>query len=458
MAFLDDNYLFKNEIAKKLYKEIEDLPIIDAHNHGNIKEILENIGWEDIWEVEAESDHYVWELMRRCGVKEDKITGKSSNKEKWLALAGVFPEFIGNPTYDWIHLDLKKRFGIEKIISKNTAEEIWNESKKILTKERMKPQNLLREMKVEIMCTSDDPCSDLKYHKKAAKEINNIRILPTWRPDSAFKIEHNENWNSFVDEITEIYEQNNKKLDGFLAALKDSHDYFAEVGCLSSDHDLVSPFSKKISKSRAENIYNKSRKEKLNQTEILDFQAFLLEYFVELNKEKNWIMHLHIGAVRNYNDKLYSNLGTDSGGDTARQDINIIDNLRYLFNIMNGELNSVLYCMDPVYLTTMASIVRAFPNLYMGAPWWLSDTVAGIKENLLYTANVDLLSKHAGMVSDSRKLMSYDSRNEIFRRVLSDYVGEMVEISRIPEKLAIKLVKDLSYNRPKKLFFSNLNN
>jgi len=129
MSFQDENYLLRTETAKKLYKEVEELPIIDAHNHGDIKEIIDNQGWNDIWEVEAETDHYVRELMRRCGVEEEKITGKANNKEKWFALAEVFPEFIGNPTYDWIHLDLKRRFGIEKLISKETAAEIWDQSK-----------------------------------------------------------------------------------------------------------------------------------------------------------------------------------------------------------------------------------------------------------------------------------------------------------------------------------------
>ena len=41
MAFLDDNYLLEGESAKKLYKEIEGLPIIDPHNQGDVKEMLE---------------------------------------------------------------------------------------------------------------------------------------------------------------------------------------------------------------------------------------------------------------------------------------------------------------------------------------------------------------------------------------------------------------------------------
>ena len=125
MSFLDQSYLLESETAEKLYEQVKNLPIVDAHNHGDVKEIVENEGWNDIWEVEGATDHYVWELMRRRGVPEEKITGDASNKEKWQALAGIFPEIAGNPTYEWIHLDLKRRFGIDKTISENTADVIW---------------------------------------------------------------------------------------------------------------------------------------------------------------------------------------------------------------------------------------------------------------------------------------------------------------------------------------------
>ena len=189
MAFLDENYLLQNETSKVLYESVKDLPILDAHNHGDVKEIVENRGWTDIWQVEAETDHYVWELMRKRGVPEEKITGKASNKEKWMALAEVFPNFVGNPTYEWIHLDLKRRFHIEDVISKYTAEKIWQDTSIALKQQSMKPQELLKSMNVEVMCTTNDITDDLYYHQKAKEKIEGIRILPTWRPDKAMNIE-----------------------------------------------------------------------------------------------------------------------------------------------------------------------------------------------------------------------------------------------------------------------------
>ena len=238
MAFLGENYLLENKTGKELYEEIKDLPIVDAHNHGDVEEIVRNEGWSDIWQLEGATDHYIWELMRKRGVPEEKITGNASNKEKWLALARVFPEFAGNPTYEWVHLDLKRRFGIDELISADTAEMIWEKTAEMLKTEAMKPQSLLKEMKVKIMCTTDDFTSTLEYHRQAAKEIEGIKILPTWRPDRAMNIEKKD-WKTFVLQMAERYDEDCSTLEGFVRALEKSHEFFVENGCRASDHGLI---------------------------------------------------------------------------------------------------------------------------------------------------------------------------------------------------------------------------
>jgi len=122
MSFLDDGYLLETAAARDLYQSIADLPVVDPHNHIDLAEVVENEHWADIWEVEGATDHYVWQPMRKRGVPETKITGDASNREKWTALAEVFPDLAGNPTYEWVHLDLKRRFGIEKTINAETAD------------------------------------------------------------------------------------------------------------------------------------------------------------------------------------------------------------------------------------------------------------------------------------------------------------------------------------------------
>jgi len=456
MAFLDENYLLEGETSKKLYQQIENLPILDAHNHGDVSEILANKGWNDIWEVEAETDHYVWEMLRKRGVPEEKITGAASNKEKWMALAKIFPQLAGNPTYEWIHLDLKRRFGIEEPISEHTADMIWQKTKNMLAEEEMSPQNLLKEMNVEIMCTTDEPYSRLENHKKVKKEVEGVTILPTWRPDKIMNIEH-QNWTEYVEKLGAAYEQGVDNLDGPLTALKKSHDYFDEMGCVASDHGIVEPISYQVEKSRAAEIYKKGiNGEDLTAEDIRDFKSFTLVEFGKLNSDSGWATQLHIGAVRDYRDSLYENLGPDTGGDISNSDIEIAKNIKYFVNKFDSEMDIVLYTMEPTHWFTTSTISRAFPNVSLGAPWWLNDTPFGMEKYLQQVTNVDLFYNLAGMVTDSRKLMSYSSRTEMFRRTLANVVGRQVDRGRMPYSVAADLVAHVSYYGPKELFFKNV--
>ena len=453
MAFLDQNYLLENETSKRLYQHVKDFPIVDVHNHANIKEIAENKGWEDIWQVAGATDHYVWELMRRRGIEEEKITGRATNKEKWMALAKVFPDFAGNPTYEWVHLNLKRRLGIEQLISKQNAKYIWERAKIRLGEPDMKPQRLLQDMNVEIMCTTNDPDEDLIYHQKVQKEISGVSIRPTWRPDKVFNIEK-ENWINAVKNLGIKMNTEINNIENFLSALQKSHDKFEELGCVASDHGIQEPVSYFVKQNRVNDIYKKAISEKsLDEKEIKDFKAFMLVQFGKMNQASNWVIQLHIGAMRDYRHKIYKKLGPDSGGDIGNNDIEVVENLRYFLNQFDETLKVVVYYIDNSILPSLATIARIFPNVNLAAPWWFNDSPYGMEGHLRYIATVDLLRNHLGLVTDSRKLMSYESRTEMFRRVLSNVLGDMTEKGQIPENVTFDLSESICYYRPLEYFF-----
>ena len=151
MAFLDEKYLIGNEIGAQLFDSVKGLPVIDAHNHADVAEIAANKPYTDPWQLCAATDHYVWEMLRKRNVPEEFITGKAaSNKEKWMKLAAVFPEFVGNPVYEWIHLDLRRSLGIENaLLSAETAEEIWDKAVAALASRL--PQTLVKAQNIEAM-------------------------------------------------------------------------------------------------------------------------------------------------------------------------------------------------------------------------------------------------------------------------------------------------------------------
>ena len=456
MGFLEDDYLLENAAAKELYARVQDFPIIDLHSHVEIKEIIRNKPSKDIWEVEGATDHYVWELMRRRGVPEEKITGKAKNREKWNALAEVFPEFGGNPTYEWIHLDLKRRFGIQELISKQTADDIWEKTSALLEDESMTPQNLLKYMRVELLCTTDDPTSDLRYHKKVKQELDKPVILPTWRPDKAMNI-GTSIWKSFIEKLGEKAGEDTSQLAGLLVALEKRHKYFNHHGCISSDHGIEKPYSYPVSLDFASDIHQRAYQgEKLKKKEINAYKAFMLHELGKLNKKRKWLTQLHIGAVRDYRDKLLNTLGIDSGGDISTQNVDFAGGLKYFLNEFAEDLNIVIYCLDPTHLPTVTTIARAYPKVIIGTPWWFNDSPFGMEMYLKYIASVDLITNCGSMVSDSRKLLSFGSRTEVFRRVLCKVVGEMVERGQIPRIVAQEMVENVSYHRVKDLVESKI--
>lgn len=456
IEFLGETYLLDSQAAQNLYCRVRDLPIVDAHNHADIVEIVNDQPWPDIWEVEGATDHYVWEMMRRRGVDENLITGGADNHHKWTALAEVFPQLAGNPTYEWIHLDLKRRFGIEEIISAETAEGIWERTEAALDQPSMRPQALLEAMKVEVMCTTDDPTVKLPYHERARQEISGTRILPTWRPDKAMKI-HWIGWREWVSDLGDQTGEDVATLDGFLSALRATHDYFTTIGCVASDHGVTLPWSHDVDPVRASRIHEQAMAgRRITDDQVSDYHAFMLREFARMNDASGWVMQIHIGAFRDYRDRLLRTLGSDTGGDISDHTIEIVDNLRPLLNEMDGRLQIVLYCIHPGHTASLATIARAFPNVSLAAPWWFNDSPHGMRASLEYVATVDLLANHAGMVTDSRKLMSFGSRTEMWRRSMCSVLGRMVDRGQVPLNAAGTLAVGLAYEQPKRLFFGSL--
>ncbi|MBR2426635.1 MAG: glucuronate isomerase [Lentisphaeria bacterium] len=453
MSFLDGNYLLSGETAKTIYQQIAGLPILDAHNHADVKRIADNIPFNNPWELFAATDHYVWEIERKCGVAEEFITGKASDQDKWRELCRVFPLFAGNPVYEWVHLDLRF-LGVDSILCEAVADETWKKLCKILASEECLPQNLVRRMNIEVMCSTDDPLDELEYHDKAEQAFGKRLIRPTWRPDKAMNI-FKPDWNHYIDCLGMATSRNIDFLEHLVETLKYTHDRFAKAGTIASDHGIECPFDGDASEEEVKEIFHKVRieKEKPTAEEAAKFGSYMLKKFAEMDAEKGWVFQLHIGAVRDVRSSLFNNLGPDSGGDVSDHMIDIVKPLCRFLDKFDDKLKCVLYCLDPGHQADLATVSRAFgAKVKLGSAWWLNDTPIGMERQLEYIGSVDVLSQFAGMVSDSRKLLSYASRFNMFRRVLSNTLGNMVDRGQMPLENAIEIGKIMSYSGPKNFF------
>ncbi|MBQ2908913.1 MAG: glucuronate isomerase, partial [Clostridia bacterium] len=131
--FLGKDFLLDTQTAKTLYHDYaEKMPIFDFHCHIPPKDIAQDKKYRsltEVWLVDGHfGDHYKWRSMRQFGIGEEYITGDRSDEEKFMQYAKMIPYAIGNPLYHWTHLELKAYFGIDKILSPETAKEIYDEA------------------------------------------------------------------------------------------------------------------------------------------------------------------------------------------------------------------------------------------------------------------------------------------------------------------------------------------
>lgn len=449
----EKKYLLSSKSAKKIYNEIKSLPIVDPHNHADVEEINKNQNYPDIWQLFAATDHYIWELMRKRSIPESHITGSAGNKEKWLKLSSVFPEFAGNPAYEWMHLDLLRYLNIEDLICPENANKIWDKSLEILAKENKKPLQLLKKMNVETMCSTDAPADLLSHHAELNNKLARLMVRPTWRPDKIMNISAHD-WLDSIIQLEKRFSTTINSADELEEVLRKSHDYFAEIGCVASDHGVEIPPTGVGDKEKASKIFKMAKTgTKPNPNEAKIFTDWIFGLFAQLDAEKDWVFQMHIGAVRNVRDSLFKNIGRDSGGDISNHFLDIVPPLLKFLNKFDDKLKVVLYCLDQGHQASLATIARAFGDkVRLGSAWWLCDTPIGMRRQLEYISSVDLFANFAGMVSDSRKILSFGSRFEMFRRILADVLGNMVELGQIPETVAIPIAEKISYSEPKKFF------
>ncbi|MBQ8267329.1 MAG: glucuronate isomerase, partial [Clostridia bacterium] len=199
MSFIHDDFILTNETAKKLYHDYaEKMPIIDYHCHINPKEIYENKKFKNITEIWLGGDHYKWRLIRSNGTPENEITGDADDYTKFLRFAEMLPRAIGNPMYHWNHLELKRYFDYDGILSAKTVEEVWNLCNEKLQSDDMSACSIIKKSNVKMIGTTDDPIDTLEWHRKIKEEgVCDALVLPSYRPDKAVNIDKD----GFVDYI-----------------------------------------------------------------------------------------------------------------------------------------------------------------------------------------------------------------------------------------------------------------
>ncbi|MCC6354351.1 MAG: glucuronate isomerase [Verrucomicrobiae bacterium] len=398
--FIHDDFLLRSEMARRLYHGVaEGLPIIDFHNHLDAGDLADDRVYENLARLWVLNDPYKHRAMRIAGVPERFITGDASDGEKFDAWAATVPQTLGNPLFHWTALELKRYFGIDELLSSESAGPIWDKCNAMLRDPSYSARGLIGRSSVECLCTSDRPGDDLAAHARLAgspitrwplsaasgadKNIRVTRVLPSLRVDG---------------------------VDGDEAgAVVGCLDHFERMGCRLADHAVTA------------------------------FDSGALRVLGREYGRRGWILQLHIGAQRETSTRLRALAGPAGGYATIGDRCDIAGLCRFLDDLeRDGCLpRTVLYPLNPADYAALATLTGSFAEdgvrgkIQLGPAWWYNDHALGIRQHLDALAHHGLLSAFIGMTTDSRSPLSM-VRHEYFRRVLCDGWGEKVERGEMP--------------------------
>ncbi len=461
--FLNEHFLLETKTAQTLYHDFaKDLPIIDYHCHLPPDQIAENHQFSNLTKIWLDGDHYKWRAMRTLGIDEHFITGDATDYEKFENWAACVPYTLRNPLFHWTHLELQRYFDIDDLLMTNTSRQIYDKATDLLQTPGYTVRSLLQKMKVEVVCTTDDPAENLPYHDRILGENLDIIVLPAFRPDRCLHIDQGATFINYLEKLGNVSGRSIRNLTDLFGVLEERMQYFAARGCRISDHGLEKIYASPFTNEQADTILQrKLQGNTLSTEEVEIYKSAVLYWLGTRYHQLGWTQQFHLGALRNANLRMGRKLGPDTGFDSIG-DWKQASSLGAFLNKLDETdqlAKTILYNVNPNDNPVLVSMIGNFNDgstrgkIQFGSGWWYLDQKNGMEDQMNTLSNMGILSCFIGMLTDSRSFLSFP-RHEYFRRILCNLFGNDVERGELPNDIEWigKIVGDISYYNAKEYF------
>jgi len=363
--------------------------------------------------------------------------------------------------YHWTHLELKRYFGINQLLSSNNAASVYEACNAQLAEKEFRVLSLLERMKVEVVCTTDDPLDDLSAHETIAGSHSKLKVLPTFRPDKALMAQQ-PGWKAYIEKLGDCAGLNITDFAGLCAALQSRVDFFHAHGARLADHGLNRLHRVPNALEKAGPAFEKALSgQPVSQEELGAYQSAVLIELGRMYHAKDWAQQFHLGALRNNNSRLFARLGPDTGFDSIGDFSQAAALSGHLDALDHTDQlpKTILYNLNPADNAIFATMVGNFNDgsrpgkVQYGSAWWFLDQLDGMEQQINTLSNMGLLSRFIGMLTDSRSFLSYP-RHEYFRRLLCNIFGNDINRGRLPADLPWigKVIQDICYHNARRYF------
>lgn len=452
-------------IARELYGQVRDLPIVSPHGHVPARWLADDVRFDNPTSLLITPDHYVTRLLHSSGVRLDQLgvgapgepgagdgfTEAKSRKafrlfcERWPLFAGTHVEY-------WLRDQLVQIFDVHVRPSARTADDIYDAVAAWIAAPGSTARRLLTTFNIDVLATTDDPCDSLEHHEKV-RSLTPARVVPTLRPD-AYLEPANADWNERTDRLAEVSGGSTDSYAGWVAAMEDRRAYFTAHGAVSTDHAHADLGTQRLDPSEAEALYGRARRGAIATLDADRLRRHMVGEMVRMAADDGLTMTLHPAVARNHHRPTHARFGADVGSDIPVA-VEVTRALAPALNAhgTNPNLHLVVFTIDEtVYSRELAPLAGFYPSLFIGAPWWFLDAPGAIRRFQEAVTDSAGFSRLSGFIDDTRAFCSIPARHDMSRRLDAAHLARLVAEHRLEPDQAEALAHQLVVDQPRKVF------
>ncbi|MFK7847755.1 MAG: glucuronate isomerase [Rhodothermales bacterium] len=451
----------RRAIARSLYEEVKDLPIVGPHGHVDPEILANNAPFPEPSTLIIVPDHYIFRMLYSQGIPLEKLgvptvdgsPVESDPRVIWQLFADHYYLFAGTPTGAWLNHELYYTFGIRERLNGDSAMRIYEHIADQLTQPEFLPRALFDQFNIEVLTTTDAASDTLEHHATIRDADWDGRVIPCFRPDAVFRIAHG-NWQNEITALSGVCGYDIDSYSSFIRALEERRAFFKEMGAVSTDHAVLTPYTNRLTDQAAGELFDRALSGKVSAKDEYHFQAHMLMEMARMSIEDGLVMQIHPGSYRNHNQKLYQRFGTDKGADIPVQ-TEFTRNLRPLLNAYGTDprLSLVLFTLDETtFSRELAPIAGHYPAVRLGPAWWFFDSIEGMTRYRQLVTETAGIYNTAGFNDDTRAFPSIPARHDLSRRVDANFLADQVARHIIDRSDARILMKAMAYDLVKQTY------
>jgi glucuronate isomerase len=448
-------------IARRLYAEVCDLPIVSPHGHTDAAWFANNEPFPNAVDLLVTPDHYLVRMLYSQGVPMEALgipaidgTAVESDKRKiWRLFADHCYLFRGTPSRSWLDYVLFEVFGLRASLTPENADFHYDAINEALTLAEFRPRALFDRFNIEWLATTESPLDTLDHHQAILDSDWNGRVVTTYRPDPVVDPQF-EHFSANLERFGQLAGEDVTTWAGYLAAHRSRRRFFRAMGATSTDHGHPTAATADLSLRECEALYAKAIEGQCSVGEAERFRAQMLTEMAAMSLNDGLVMQIHPGSIRNHNPFVLQRFGRDKGADIpVRTDyVNALKPLLDRFG-NERELTLILFTLDEsAYSRELAPLAGHYPCLRLGPPWWFHDSPEGMRrfrERVTETAG---FYNTVGFNDDTRAFLSIPARHDVARRMDCGFLARLVADHRLDEDEAAELAADLACHLVRKAY------